>query len=169
MKRFLMAVAALGLAACTAVPTAPRDFSASGRFAAKGELEGRAVNEQGRFRWWRTGEHAELELGSPLGETQLRVISAGSAMQVELPDGSIRATDDPDALLLELTGITLPVRALRWWIEGEPAPDLPFERQDSGFEQAGWQVVLSGANPVPQRLTLRRDAFELRLVVTPRE
>ncbi len=169
--------AALWLAACASVAPpdgAPvhSDFAADGRLVARGEVDGRHVNENANFRWRRSGETVTVELGSPLGETRARLIATPQEASIRMSDGREAHADDADQLLTELTGLTLPVAQLRWWIEGREAPSLPVKELSAepaasrSIEQAGWQVSFYDAAPFPKRLVLKREALEVRVAVS---
>lgn len=162
------------LAGCASVPSTPdvpSDFAAVGRLAARGEVAGRPVNESANFRWRRSGERIDVELGSPLGDTQARLAVTPGEATLTLADGRSASAPDADALLTQLTGLALPVSYLRWWLEGEPAPELVLDELAADgasrrFAQAGWQVALFDATPYPKRLTLNREGFEVRIAVS---
>jgi outer membrane lipoprotein LolB len=50
---------------------------------------------------------------------------------------------DLDELSRRALGETLPLAALPDWLAGKPWPGAPHVKGDAGFEQLGWQVVLT--------------------------
>ena len=174
MRGVLLTLLALLLAAC-AVPqrTTPVDFAADGRLALRGEIDGNKVAETANFRWRRSGERAEIELGSPLGDTQARLTFDPHGAELVDAKGNKRAAADAETLLYQATGYALPVSPLRWWIEGRTAPDWPTsddETSDDGtrhFAQAGWQVSFGVPSPqYPKFIQLKRDALDVRIAIT---
>ncbi|KAF0814651.1 Outer-membrane lipoprotein LolB [Andreprevotia sp. IGB-42] len=176
MRLFVAVLLAAWLAGCAAPgqPPAQRaDFAADGRLAIRGEIDGNKVSETANFRWKRSGERTEVELGSPLGETQARLtFDAGGAELID-SRGTVRQAGDADALLFDATGYAIPVTPLRWWLEGKPAPDAPLsdDATDAAgarrFAQAGWQVSLGAPSPLyPKLIQLKRDALDVRIAVT---
>ncbi|WP_035057966.1 lipoprotein insertase outer membrane protein LolB [Andreprevotia chitinilytica] len=178
--RFGLGMALVGItliAGCAAPPVkAPgTDFAANGRLAVRGEINGKTVSETANFRWRRSGERVEVELGSPLGETQAQLTFSPDEAEVRLPNGRTAQAADADSLLEETTGYAIPVTPLRWWIEGRPAPVLPvLDDGDTdtttgrGFTQAGWHVALNNvsAQGFPKQLHLQRDALDVRIAIT---
>ncbi|WP_255988649.1 lipoprotein insertase outer membrane protein LolB [Chitinolyticbacter albus] len=170
----LAAAAAALLTACASGPQAPSmpgDFAADGRLSARGDVADRVINESANFRWRRTGERIDVELGSPLGDTQARLAVVAGQATLTLADGRSATAPDADALLTELTGLALPVSRLRWWLEGVPSPDTTVDELEADgasrrFTQDGWEVALFNAEPYPKRLTLKRDRFEVRIAVS---
>ncbi|GAA5786648.1 lipoprotein insertase outer membrane protein LolB [Chitiniphilus shinanonensis] len=169
--------AALWLVGCASVAPQPggavaHDFAADGRLLARGEVDGRQVNENANFRWRRSGETVTVELGSPLGETRARLVATPQEASIRMADGREAHATDADELLTELTGLTLPVSQLRWWIEGQPAPTLPVKELPAessstrSIEQAGWQVSFYDAAPYPKRLVLKHESLEVRVAVS---
>ncbi|MFO1426220.1 MAG: outer membrane lipoprotein LolB [Steroidobacteraceae bacterium] len=74
-------------------------------------------------------------------------------------------------------GFALPIEALRYWLQGVPAPGGSAEERRAadaarlaGLEQQGWRVdygdyVESGQGPLPRRLTAVRSGARVRLVI----
>ena len=88
------------------------------------------------------GSSGELRLNSPLGS---RVASARWAPGLAVltnGDGE-RRFSNLDELSREALGENLPLVALPDWLAGKPWAGAPHEKNDSGFDQLGWQVSLA--------------------------
>lgn len=103
---------------------------------------------------------------------------AGSKDSVELSDGE-QSYQAPDAelLLLEHTGIRMPVNGLRYWLLGMPQPDkkvkdlkLDVAGRMSSLHQEQWQVSVDryqqyNGKTLPAKLTIKNHHLKVRLIV----
>jgi outer membrane lipoprotein LolB len=142
------------------------------------QLAGRAavaVGTQGwqaSLDWHQRGVAAEMHLAGPLG--------VGALVLKQTPAGlSLNGAPPSDAVLLQLQerlGFELPLTNLRYWLLGVPDPrsafDLTRNDQDRAAQltQAGWAVtydkyVVVGADWLPARIVLVRDAVRVRIAV----
>lgn len=114
-------------------------------FAADFELRGSA-------------RQGELMLSGPLGATAARAQWApGMARLVSLQGES--SAPDLDTLAEQALGTALPIAALFDWLRGRPfapAPTLPLDNGEPGFDQLGWQVSLTRL--AERRIEVRRMA-----------
>lgn len=127
-----------------------------------------------RLSWRQRDGRSELALSSPLGIGGMDLVVDNTLEQS----------------LSEALGVDVPVKSLKYWLLGVPDPMLPIEtlvfgdtvaegipNQDGAvlpslITQAGWQIELRRYMPVPRtrlvlpsRIDLRRDGFEVRVVV----
>lgn len=177
MRRAILLAGALLLAGCAGLkaPPAPQDgFSASGRVSIRSGEESHYAN----FAWLAQARLDRLSLGNPLGQilAELEISHQdGEPVQAVLRDagGGVR-TGEAEAVLLEATGMRLPVAGMRWWLQGLPAPGEASLRDDGQIrviEQAGW-IVQAGdfgqQNPLrgPRRITLTHGDMVVRIVIS---
>ena len=103
---------------------------------------------------------------------------------IKLFEFRIRETvaKDAETLFREVMDLSLPVAALRYWVRGLDAPDLPLESVEKDGEgritdltQDGWQLAYNGnisiesgshRFEVPRRLTATRGDIEIRWAST---
>lgn len=174
MKGLGLALLALWLAACSSTPLAPpaQGFAASGRVNIRQAERADTV----QFVWQASAERDTLALNTPLGNTlaELRLrYERDMVVEAELDRGTERRTArDPEALLLELTGVQLPVSGMRWWLRGLPAPTAAFSREGDTLVQAGWRISPSDyrGGQWPYRIELQRldsaqDAIKIRVLI----
>lgn len=84
----------------------------------------------------------ELRLSGPLG-AQLAVARWSPADAVLSAADGERRFADLDALAREALGEALPLAALPDWLAGRPLSSTSSRATTDGFEQLGWQVVLT--------------------------
>jgi outer membrane lipoprotein LolB len=137
--------------------------------------------ESGTIRWIKTPASERLDILSPTGSVVARLTIDARGARLATDDEEYVAKD-ADTLLADVVDVSLPVDALRFWVRGLDAPNLPIDsvsRDNEGrvteLSQNGWQLtyngsvsVTSGSNrfEVPRRLTAARGDFEIRWAST---
>jgi outer membrane lipoprotein LolB len=183
-----LAMALLATGCATVAPTAPAggwparraelqaldDWLLDGRIAVAAGEDGFS----GGFDWELAGEQADIELTGPMGASAMTLRVVGDDALV-----SIRGEDLSEADGRELFaryfghGRFLPVRQMRYWLVGVPAPGSPHEEvvgddaRLATLAQAGWRVRYDRYEPVgalalPSRMELTTEGLRLRIVVT---
>jgi outer membrane lipoprotein LolB len=162
-------------AARVALLAAHPRWSLQGRVALSNGREGGS----GRIDWRQDGARYDVALSAPITRQSWRLSGDGQAAMLEGLAGGTRSGADPQALLHDATGWTIPVAALASWVRGAAAPGLPAARLQYGLdghlarlEQAGWAIDYADWQPDPElgtelpgRLTAVRDTARVRLVV----
>lgn len=194
IRYFFIALAALAIAGC-ARPDPEAEAAARAVWQAqqqllrgidRWDLQGRAVLRLERavyqvgIRWRRGPGRFALILEAPFGKGVIRIDSLPSgAYELRLPDGRRFTGSQPDALLKVVTGWSLPVGGLEYWIRGLPRPDSDYRhRSDSDgrarrITQDDWSIRYldyfdgdDASGPgLPRRIDLARDKVSLRLVI----
>ncbi len=129
--------------------------------------------------WQQHDDNYEIQIAGPFGLGKVRL--QGSADGVFLYDGDGRAyyAQEPDSLLLEHTGIFMPVTSLYYWIRGLPDPataGVQIPQLDAWgrlvyLRQDGWSIEMKryarvGSLQLPDKLFIRNDkGIEVRMVV----
>lgn len=193
-RGFLLAAVFLLLEACATVPSpsvppgvpaellwqqraeqlqALDDWSFNGRAAVSGEgIESRSV----RVHWLMSGGRYEVAFLSVLGQRLAELAGDAAGASLRLSGEEPRHAPTPEALMESALGWTAPVRSLRYWVRGLPAPDAagPLELDPAGrlirLEQDGWQVAFeryaaTGGLELPRRLILTHPQLRIRLLV----
>ena len=148
-------------------------WRADGRVAVQRGAEGWSAS----LRWLNDRDDFELRLVAPLGSGTYRL--AGNAERVELllPDGRMYHAPDPETLMAEHLGWSMPLTGLRYWLRGlaapEPAPSHE-TRDEAGLlrdlHQAGWRVSVLrrmsvGDFQMPTKLFMHYGDLKVRIVV----
>lgn len=131
-----------------------------------------------RLAWLQRDATSSIDLSGPFGAGALHVELRGAEVVLRDGDGVEIATGA--AALAERLGFELPVRELRYWTLGVPAPSaagaadavevLGAEGRPVAFNDAGWWVRVEAWRPVggdllPARLLVTRPGVRLKLVV----
>lgn len=149
-------------------------WSLSGRVAVAASGRGFSA----RLDWAQQAAASRIDLGGPFGAGALRVEVAGDEITVRDHDGVIVAAGR-EAVARQL-GVELPVRELRYWMLGVPAPRtgagvdavevVGRNGRPVAFNDDGWWVRVEDWTPVaddvlPRRLVLERPGLRLKLVI----
>ena len=144
-RRAALLLAAALLSACA---TPPRDAEGppwtSGRLSLRIEAspERLAQSLAVAFELRGDGRSGELRLNSPLGTQLASARWAPGLATLVTPDGD-QEYASLDELSRQALGATLPLAALPDWLAGKPWPGAVHAVREGGFDQLGWQVVLS--------------------------
>lgn len=146
----------------------------AGRFSFKGPND----TLSGRFEWYWSPDSENLLLSDPLGKGVARISRGPQGARILDARGEVHEGADIAELITRLAGATVPVRTLRYWLLGVPAPEgaAAVRRGSTGLpetiEQAGWKIRLSRyegwvGQMLPARLQAEGDSgVSLRLVIS---
>jgi outer membrane lipoprotein LolB len=190
VTRRLAAAAVLALASgCTALPPTepPGDWPAQraalqalDRWALDGRIAVAAGEEgfSGGFDWTQAGERADIEFSGPLGGTGFEVHLEGDRLTL-VARGETYADDEARAYIADRFGTRdmLPIREMRYWLVGAPAPGSPYEetlaedRRLAALAQSGWQVRYdryqgAGSLSLPARMEMTTPGLRLRVIAS---
>lgn len=168
-KVFVLSLLLL-LTACAQKPLkAPVDgFAAQGRVNVRSQTDANTA----MFDWLATPERDVLSLATPLGTTLAELTityQQGEIVSASLKHGQTTdVADDPESLLQNISGLTLPVSGMRWWLRGQPDARLPFTRSGDSFTQSGWLVSATDFRDgtLPYKIELTRDELRIRVMIS---
>lgn len=128
--------------------------------------------------WRHSGVEDRLALSGPLAQRAASIHYKERYISFDAADGSHAESSDPDALLLERLGFTVPLDALRYWMLGLPAVGQDFkvhsESNTQGaladFDQAGWSLrydgfMREGQWVVPRKMVIQGRGVVLKVIV----
>jgi len=148
-------------------------FELKGRVAVAAGGEGFNAN----LHWTQDGARSSVTLQGPLGVGGAQVTSTGADLNLVTSRGEHMDSEAAHAALAARLGFDPPLASLRYWVLGVPDPATPateaFDDKTqrlAGLTQAGWRVDYTaygsaGAESLPTRLTLQRDAVRVRVLV----
>jgi len=186
MRRLLL-LASVWLTACTTLPEGPlteRHYQAAmtigGRLSVRYQQAGQPQSLQGKFLWQQQGEHTDITLYSPLGQTIATIAITPELAVMAQSDGEKRQAPNVVALTQQVLGWPMPVDGLRYWLQGfVQNGDGTLQQASPGgaqnFRSDGWQVRYvswqrNADTQYPKRVDMERSTAEagdivLRLVI----
>lgn len=144
---YLLLIALTGLlGACTAPGIRPGvDDHQRWQLSGKIGLRGPQLAESAYINWRQCGNVFDIRISGPLGQTVARIDGSGEQLRVWFEGRDPVQTNDPELLMQQQLGWSVPLRALRYWVRAEAAPGQtatfagPPQQPDS-LQQLGWQV-----------------------------
>ena len=175
VRAAIIVAAAMLIAACSAVPLAPRSpeaFDLLGRFL----VAYRDGSVTANLRWQHASFQDEIWLMTPTGQTLAHIVDSKDGATLTRADQKRHRAGSVEALTQQALGWPLPLALLQYWVKGQPAPSSKPESLEKGpagataLTQNGWRVAITYytegeyAGRV-RRLDLADGANEIRLVV----
>jgi len=179
-------LAAAGLSGCAAWPgkavTPAVAQSRQGLYQLQAwKLEGRIgakVGDEGwsaNLFWEHEGGQDRLRIAGPFSQGAVSIIVQSDLVYVNEGKGVVTLSREPDDWLKKRLGFTVPLRSLRYWVLGLPAPDAEYKAVLdaagglAGFEQQGWAVAFDGFGSaggfvLPKKMSVRGGAATLKLI-----
>ena len=145
IRRALPLLAAALLAACaTPRPQEGEGPWTTGRLSIRvdASAERTVQSLSAGFELQGNGAAGELRLNSPLGTRLVSALWAPGVALLRTPEGE-RRFGSLDELSRQALGEALPLAALPDWLGGRPWADAAHAVIEGGFEQLGWQVLLT--------------------------
>jgi outer membrane lipoprotein LolB len=176
LRRFAALALAGWLAACAAIPRAPRDpqpFDLLGRVA----VTYTAGSVTANLRWEHSPEEDQIWLMTPTGQTLAFIVDSGRGATLTRADQQQYKAGSVEAHTQQALGWALPLSLLQYWVKGEPAPGSPAtaaERAANGklaaVTQNNWQAAFTyytegEASGRVRRLDLSDGPNQIRLVI----
>lgn len=129
--------------------------------------------------WKQSEREYSIHLIAALGAGSYLIMGNDEFADVRFPDGRKETIDNVDQAFLSTLQVDLPVTAIRYWLRGLPAENLPVKNiswNSKGLihklEQSGWNVEMkkyAGAKILmPHNIYLTRDdnpELDIRLVL----
>lgn len=191
MRRLAVALFAVALSACATFPPArsPDPQAAwQARHISLARLStwtvtGRVLIKAEERSWnatlfWvqRDGAY-RIRLIAPLGQGTVQLSGGDGGVVLRTSNNQVFTAQDPQTLMLDTLGWSVPVDGLRYWMRGLDDPRTPaVVRLDARgrpetLEQAGWvidyQRYADGAPPeLPTKLALANQALSVRILVS---
>ena len=118
---------------------------------AKFSISTKNNTESGSIRWILNPSEERFDVLSPTGSVVAQLTMTEFEARLKTDDREAVAKD-PDTLFKDVMNTSLPINALRYWVRGLDAPDLPLESVKKDGEgriiqmiQDGWQLAYNGS------------------------
>ena len=118
-------------------------WSLKGRVAGKSNDEGFRAG----VRWKQEQHNFNIDLHGPLGRKVAVITGDESDVQLNTSKGESFSANNPESLMQEFFGYSLPLNGLQYWLRGIPNPEQIYasmELDDQGrlkqLHQAGWVI-----------------------------
>lgn len=127
--------------------------------------------------WEQNGDDYAMRIMAPLSQGTYELKGNATGVILRSPDNRTVSAKDPQALMQRSLGWSLPVRGLKYWVRGIPAPGRPVDhiRIDDGgrlldLQQDGWRVSMQhyrqvGAEELPDKIFMENDPLKMRVVI----
>ncbi|SEG33708.1 outer membrane lipoprotein LolB [Oceanospirillum linum] len=160
-----------------------RNFSQLTHFQIEGKirLKTKDSSDSANLQWQQEGEHYNMTLSGPFGQTGARMEGSPYQVMLTIPDKGRFIDQSPEQLLYNHFGWDLPISSLLYWIRTLPAPgssyqsDLNQAQQIRLLQQDGWNIHYDRYRPVssestqspelPGRIKVNRGQLELTLII----
>ena len=129
-------------------------------------------------KWQEDAGVYDLRLSGPLGQGAVQVTGREGLVRLTAANGQVIIANDADALVADVTGWQFPVRGIRYWVRGLPAPapqpPAVISRDEAGMlqrlEQSGWDIEYTRFQYIdgwnwPTRMRLVNEELVVRLVI----
>lgn len=176
VRRFAALALAVILAACAAIPRAPRDpqpFDLLGRVAVTYPAGAVTAN----LRWEHSPDEDQIWLMTPTGQTLAFIVDTGNGATLTRADQQQYKARSVEELTRQALGWALPLSLLQYWVKGEPAPGTAAIAAERGADgklaavtQNDWKAAFTyytegESTGRVRRLDLSDGPNQIRLVI----
>ncbi len=168
-RSLIVVIAASALTACFSGGIRPGSGDQE-RWQLSGKIGLRApqMAESAYINWQQCDDQFAVRISGPLGQTVARINGHNDYLTLQFEGREPVTTSEPEVLMQQQLGWSLPIRALRYWVRAAAAPggDAEFagpQQQPNTLRQQNWQVDYltyhqNGATSLPAKLRLSRDS-----------
>lgn len=127
--------------------------------------------------WDQEPENYTMRFIAPLGQGTYQLYGDEKLVSFLTDKNELYQASDPEQLLQNTMGWSVPVHGLKYWIKGIPEPGIESENllldeqgRMTSLQQSGWNISISRYNDfngtqLPSKLSMRNDRIQLRLVI----
>lgn len=127
--------------------------------------------------WQQDRENYTMRFIAPLGQGTYQLNGDNRQVSLITADNKHFQASDPEDLLMDNLGWSVPVHGLRYWVRGVPEPGIETENiiideqgRMTDLQQSGWRISISryteqDGTDLPGKLFMSNDRFKLRIVV----
>ena len=116
--------------------------------------------------WQQRTYVADIRLNGALGVPIANIRITPDTASIDIPGRGSFQAESASQLLLEHTGVLMPLELLSFWVRGHPAPWLPWQNTLGGFQQSGWQIKIDKiVDNLPMKLVFLKDDTSIKMAV----
>lgn len=130
----------------------------------------------GALRWQQQGELIDANFHGPLGAGAFMLQGTSDALVIETGRGERFEYDEPESMMQQQFGWSIPVAAMRYWLLALPAPgsiehqELSADGNLAALKQRGWTIsydryVETARGWMPRKIVLTSPDVTIRLAV----
>lgn len=168
----LFALMSLVIAGCAVSPPDQhdseqiKDSEANWRLLSRVGIRHGDTAETFSLTWQQQDDTSDIRLNGTLGVSVANIRVTPDIAFIDIPmRGSFQA-ENASQLLLEHTGVVMPLELLTFWVRGKPSPLLPWQNTVSGFEQSGWQIKIDKVvDDLPMKLVFLKGDTSIKMAV----
>ena len=149
-----------------------RQWQLSGKIGYRSAEQASSAN----LNWRQQGEEFNINLSGPLGQGGAELSGNTDHIRLKVAGQGEYTSSDPEQLLEQKTGWTLPLDTLLHWVRGVPAPQLKaqYRLDEQGrlthLTQYHWQIDYlsyhrSSSNWLPKKIKLHYGGTTLTLII----
>ncbi len=139
-----------------------------------GKIAIRENNEynSGSLNWTQQAQHYQIHIAGPLGQGAISIEGNPLLTRLNISGEGSYVTQDPERMLREQIGWTIPLDNLNYWIRGLPAPSSPHRKTLDDHHrlrelfQDDWQVRYFGYLPTATAQLPRKVIISHNLGIT---
>ncbi len=139
-----------------------------------GKIAIRENNEynSGSLNWTQQAEHYQIHIAGPLGQGAISIVGDPLLTRLNISGEGSYVTQDPERMLRDQIGWTIPLDNLNYWIRGLPAPSSPYRKtlDDNHrlreLNQDNWKVRYFGYLPTAKAQLPRKVIISHSLGIT---
>lgn len=146
-------------------------------------LQGRIVVISGdegwsaTLHWVQDAGNYTMRFIAPLGQGTYQLHGDQKRVSLLTAENELYQADNPEQLLQNNLGWSVPVHGLKYWIKGIPEPGIKSENllidnqgRMTELQQSGWHINISrysdfNGTQLPSKLVMKNDHLQLRLVI----
>lgn len=118
-----------------------------------------------------------MRIIAPFGQGTYELKGGHGKVTLLTEKNELLEATDPDALMTENLGWSVPVLGLQYWVLGVPDPDSSIARRNidaagrlTALEQEGWKIIFSqyrtvGIYELPGKISMENPHIRVRLVI----
>ena len=153
-----------------------QDWRATGKVSVKVDGDNTSAN----LNWLQSQDIYAVRLTGPFGQGGADIFGDSNSVRIEVAGEEPVSSSNPEGLMTEYFGWSLPLDNIHWWLKGVPAPNTkhqiisqldqaPGLGRVSEFEQNGWLVSYTQFHTespyFPRKIRISRDQVSSLMVI----